>query len=172
MGSDSTPPKILSDDGVRMQVCGINRGVVSAHMHATARTQKILTSMSSTGECRQQKHVHHAPSTNTVCDYLHGLIKKKQQQQTNKAKKQNNKKNKKNNNNNNGYIRQNLTPNGEAQRYNWERRRSHWYDPIGQNGDGFPFSPQMMKPRDIAGNAEEVIGMTRTGTDSPSHPKW
>ena len=54
----------------------INRGLVCAHMHFIARTQKILTFMSSTGECRQQKHAQHAPSTKTKCDYLNGWIKK------------------------------------------------------------------------------------------------
>ena len=28
------------------------------------------------GECRQQKHTQHAPSTKTECDYLNGWIKK------------------------------------------------------------------------------------------------
>ena len=39
MGSNSIPPKTLSDGS-------INRGVVCAHMHFIARTQKILTFMS------------------------------------------------------------------------------------------------------------------------------
>ena len=39
MGSNSIPPKTLSDDS-------INRGLVCAHMHFIARTQKILTFMS------------------------------------------------------------------------------------------------------------------------------
>ena len=29
------------------------------------------------GECRQQKHTQHAPSTKTECDYLNGWIKKR-----------------------------------------------------------------------------------------------
>ena len=33
--------------------------------------------MSYTGECRQQKHTQHAPSTKTECDYLNGWIKKR-----------------------------------------------------------------------------------------------
>ena len=69
MGSNSIPPKTLSDES-------INRGLVCAHMHFIARTQKILTFMSYTGECRQQKHTQHAPSTKTECDYLNGWIKK------------------------------------------------------------------------------------------------
>ena len=74
MGSNSIPPKTLSDES-------INRGLVCAHMHIIARTQKILTC-----ECRKQEHTQHAPSTKTECDYLNGWIKK------------------------NGHIRKNLTP--------------------------------------------------------------
>ena len=68
MGSNSIPQKTLSDES-------INRGLVCAHMHSIARTQKILTFMSETGECWQQKHTQHAPSTKTECDYLNGLTK-------------------------------------------------------------------------------------------------
>ena len=39
MGSDSIPPKPLSGES-------INRGLVCAHMHFIARTQKILTMVS------------------------------------------------------------------------------------------------------------------------------
>ena len=39
MGSNSIPPKTLSDESV-------NRGLVCARMHFIARTQKILTFMS------------------------------------------------------------------------------------------------------------------------------
>ena len=39
MGSNSIPPKTLSDES-------INRGLVCAHMHFIARTQNILTFMS------------------------------------------------------------------------------------------------------------------------------
>ena len=39
VGSNSIPPKTLSDES-------INRGLVCAHMHFIARTQKILTFMS------------------------------------------------------------------------------------------------------------------------------
>ena len=46
------------------------------------------------GECRQQKHTRHAPSTKTECDHLNGWIK-------------------------NGHICKNLTQNGELQRYSW-----------------------------------------------------
>ena len=69
MGSNSIPPRIPSDES-------INRGLVCAHLHFIARTQKILTFMSYTGECRQQKHTQHAPSTKTECDYLNGWIRK------------------------------------------------------------------------------------------------
>ena len=48
----------------------INQGIVCAHMYSVTQTQKILTFMSWTGECRQQKHTHHAPFTKTECDYL------------------------------------------------------------------------------------------------------
>ena len=63
------PPKTLSDES-------INQGLVCAHMHSIALTQKILTFMSKTGECRQEKHTQHAPSTKTECDYLNGWITK------------------------------------------------------------------------------------------------
>ena len=65
MGSNFIPPKTLSDES-------INRGLVCAHTHFIAQTQKILTFMF----CRQQKHTQHAPSTKTECDYLNGWIKK------------------------------------------------------------------------------------------------
>ena len=69
MGSNSIPPKTPSDES-------INRGLVCAYMHFIEQTQKILTFMSLTGECRQQKHTQHAPSTKTECDYLNGWTKK------------------------------------------------------------------------------------------------
>ena len=69
MGSNSIPPKTLSDES-------INRGLICAHMHFITRTQKILTFTSWMGECRQQKHTQHAPSTKMECDYLNGWIKK------------------------------------------------------------------------------------------------
>ena len=50
---------------------------IYAHMKSIAQTQKILTFMSWTGECRQQKHTQHVPSTETECDYLYGWIKEK-----------------------------------------------------------------------------------------------
>ena len=52
----------------------IDRDLVCAHMHFIARTQKILTFMSSTVEWLQQKHTQHAPFMETECDYLCGLI--------------------------------------------------------------------------------------------------
>ena len=65
MGSDSIPPELF-----------LMRGLVCAHKHSIARTQKMLTFTSYTGECQQQKHTQHVPSTKTVCDYLYGWIKK------------------------------------------------------------------------------------------------
>ena len=41
----------------------MNQSLVCAHMHSIARTQKIPTFISLIGECRQQKHTRHAPST-------------------------------------------------------------------------------------------------------------
>ena len=70
MDSNSFPPKTPLDESV-------NRGLVCAHMHFIARTQKILTFMSYAGECWQQKHTQHTPSTKTECDYLNGWIKKR-----------------------------------------------------------------------------------------------
>ena len=61
--------RTLSDEG-------INRGLVCAHMHFIART----------GECRQQKHTQHAPSTKTECDYLNGWIKKRSHTQKSRPK--------------------------------------------------------------------------------------
>ena len=63
-------PKSVSDES-------INWGLVCAHMHSIARTQKILMFMSYTVECRQQQHTQQAPSTKTECDYLYGWIKKR-----------------------------------------------------------------------------------------------
>ena len=75
MGSDSIPhQKPFLDDS-------INRGLVYAHMHSTAQTQKILIFMSWTGDCRQQKHTQHALSTKTECDTLNGWIKKRSHSQ-------------------------------------------------------------------------------------------
>ena len=50
-------------------------------MHSIARIQKILTCMSETGECRQQQHTPHVPSTKRKCDYLNGWIKKRSHEQ-------------------------------------------------------------------------------------------
>ena len=64
MGSDSIPPQ-NSDESINC-----------TYMHSIARTEKILTFMSLTDECRQQKYTQRAPSTKTECDYLNGWIKK------------------------------------------------------------------------------------------------
>ena len=45
----------------------INQGLVCAHIHSIIQTQKILTFMSYTGDCQQQKHTKHIT---TECDYL------------------------------------------------------------------------------------------------------
>ena len=89
----------------------INQGLVSAHMHSIAQTQKILTLMSLTGEHWQQKRtpsMHH-PRRRNVTTCMVGLE--------------------------NGHIRKNLTENGEPLRSGWERRRSNWgnanFPPIG-----------------------------------------
>ena len=59
--------KTLSDES-------IIRGLVCAHMHFVARTQKILTFMSWTGECRQQKHTStHHPRRRNVTTLMAGL---------------------------------------------------------------------------------------------------
>ena len=92
MRSNSIPPKTPSDES-------INRGLVCAHMHFIARTQNILTFMSLTGECQQQKHTQHAPSTKTECDYLNGWIKKRSHTQKISPK------------------------SGEPQRYSWGRQK-------------------------------------------------
>ena len=47
----------------------------SLYSHAFHCTEKVLTFMSWTGECRRLKHTQHAPSTETECDYLNGWIK-------------------------------------------------------------------------------------------------
>ena len=81
MVSGSIPPKLSVEN--------INRGLVCAHMHSIARTQKILTFMSQTGDCRQQKHTQHAPSTKTECDCeceLYGWITKRSHGQTSHPK--------------------------------------------------------------------------------------
>ena len=63
-------PTTLSDESR-------NRSKVCTHMHSIEQTQKILTCISSTDECWHQKHIQHAPSTRTECDFLCGWIKKK-----------------------------------------------------------------------------------------------
>ena len=87
MGSDSIRPKPLPD-------VSRNRGLVCAHMHSIARTQKIRAIMSLADECWQQKHTQHTPSKKAECDYLNGWIKnstppppkKKKKNQTKKQK--------------------------------------------------------------------------------------
>ena len=58
----------------------INPGLVCAHMHSIAGTQKILTFMSLMVIAgnkmviagNKKKPTQHAPSTKTECDYLYG----------------------------------------------------------------------------------------------------
>ena len=77
MGSDSIPRKTISDEG-------INRGLVFAHIHSLARTQKILTFVSNAGKNNNNKtnknrpkksHTQHVLSTKTECDCINGWIK-------------------------------------------------------------------------------------------------
>ena len=93
-GSDSHFPQTL---------LSTNRGLVCAHMHSIAHTLKILTFMSQTSECWQQKTCPHAPSTKMECDYLNGWIK-------------------------NGHICKHLTQTGEPQRCSWgmQKKRKKW----------------------------------------------
>ena len=61
MGSNSIPPKTLSDES-------INRGLVCAHMHFIARTQKILTFMAT----KNTPSTHH-PRRRNVTTLMVGL---------------------------------------------------------------------------------------------------
>ena len=86
-GSDSVPPKTLSDES-------INRGLVChtcIPLHLLKRSWHSCPRRVNAGK---QKHTQYAPSTKTECDYLNGWIKKK-----------------------NGHICKNLIKNGELQRY-------------------------------------------------------
>ena len=69
MGSDSIPPKTLFDES-------IDKGLAFAH---TIPFHRLLIFMSKTGECQQQKHTQHAPSTKTGIDYHNGWIKTRSQ---------------------------------------------------------------------------------------------
>ena len=53
---------------------GVNMGYDSI---PSLGLKRPWTFMSWMGECRQQKHTQHTPSTNTRCDYLCGWIKKR-----------------------------------------------------------------------------------------------
>ena len=59
MGSNSIPPKTLSDES-------INRGLVCAHMHFIARTQKM-------GEQKHTQHQHVHPRRRNVTTLMVGL---------------------------------------------------------------------------------------------------
>ena len=82
MDSDSAPPPPLPNPLDE----NINRGLVCGQMHSLARTPKILTFMSEAGECRQQEHTQHAPSTKTECDYLNVWIEKEKKKPVTYAK--------------------------------------------------------------------------------------
>ena len=75
MGSNSIPPKTLSDES-------INRGLVCAHMHFIARTRSCPRRVNA----GNKKHTQHAPSTKTECDYLNGWIKKRSHTQKSQPK--------------------------------------------------------------------------------------
>ena len=63
------PPKTLSDES-------INRGLVCAHMHFIARTQKILTFMAYTGECgNKSTHSTHHPRRRNLTILMVGFKK-------------------------------------------------------------------------------------------------
>ena len=55
--------------------------VVLGSLSCLMQRHEILTFMSYTGECWQQKHTQHAPSTKKECDYLNGWIKKRSHRQ-------------------------------------------------------------------------------------------
>ena len=115
-------------------------------MHAIALTQKILTFMSKTGECRQQKYTQHAPTTKTKCDYFVVRLK-------------------------NGHTRKSLTQNGEPQRQSWERRRRRGRKPPSsrwshRDGDGRPHfvhigRTQQQPGRDWSHQATRQLGRPR-----------
>ena len=71
MGSNSIPPKTPSDES-------INRGLVCAHMHFIARTQKILTFMSRRMNAgnKNTPSTHH-PRRRNVTTLMVGLKKKR-----------------------------------------------------------------------------------------------
>ena len=71
--------------------------------HRLKRSQHSCHRM---GECRQQQHTQHAPSTKTKCDYLNGWSEK------------------------NSHIRKNLTQNGEPQKLSWEHRKRRRRSPV------------------------------------------
>ena len=68
-------------------------------MHTYIPLHRLTRFMSKTGECGQQKHIQHAPSTKTERDYSYGSLKK------------------------NNHLRKYFTKNGEPQIYSWVHRR-------------------------------------------------
>ena len=87
--SDSIPQKTLSDES-------INQGLVCVHVYSISQTQKILTFVSLTGECQQQKH-----QACTIRNVTTSMVRLE-----------------------NGHIRKNLTPNGEPQRSSWGTQKN------------------------------------------------
>ena len=73
MGSNSIPPNSSDESKPRSSLC----------IHAFHRTDSkdpdihVLD-----GECRQQKHTQHAPSTKTECDLVVGLKKRSHTQKS------------------------------------------------------------------------------------------
>ena len=76
MGSNSIPPKTPSDES-------INRGLVCAHMHFIARTQKILTFMSRRVNAgnKNTPSTHH-PRRRNVTTLMVGLKKRSHTQKS------------------------------------------------------------------------------------------
>ena len=76
MGSNSIPPKTLEDES-------INRGLVCAHMHFIARTQKILTFMSLTVNASNKNtpSTHH-PRRRNVTTLMVGFKKRSHMQKS------------------------------------------------------------------------------------------
>ena len=68
MGSNSSPPKTPSDES-------INRGLVCAHMHFIARTQKILTFIRRVNAGNKNTPSTHHPRRRNVTTLMVGLKK-------------------------------------------------------------------------------------------------
>ena len=108
-------PYSLSDEGR-------NWGLVFVPMYSIAKTQKIPTFMSWVGKCWQQKHIQHAPSMKTECDYRCGWIKHTHTHTHTHTYTHTHTRTR--THTHNGYICKISPKNGESQRYSWEHRRS------------------------------------------------